>query len=280
MKRSMHGFPSREHLYRMSSRVAAHGARASVLCALLLGSGPAPAPAQDAALTAQGKKVYDRYCVICHGGNGDGKGLMGVIHRNQASGVVVSTFPRDFTAGMYKFRSTPTGSLPTDEDLLNTVTNGISRSGMPSHKDVSREDRVAVVEYIKTFSPRWKDQEPEEPIAITEPPAYLGGAESIARGKQLFDDAGCVQCHGLGGRGDGESSADLKDNWGDHILPFDFTSGPLKGSSGPTGIYRTFMTGLDGTPMPSYGDVLEEQQRWDLVSYCMELMKGRQDAGN
>jgi mono/diheme cytochrome c family protein len=34
------------------------------------------------------------------------------------------------------------------------------------------------------------------------------------------------------------------------------------------------MTGLDGTPMPSYAGVLDDQQSWDLVSYCLELMKG------
>ncbi len=279
MKRPMNSLPSRKLPHRMILRFATQVTRAGVLCAVLIASGPGTSTAQDAAVVAQGKKVYDRYCVICHGPNGDGKGLMGVIHRAQSTGVVVATYPRDFTAGMFKFRSTPTGSLPTDDDLLAIVTNGIPRSGMPSHKDVSLEDRVAVIEYIKTFSKRWVEQQPEKAVSIDSPPDYVGSAESIARGMQMFDDAGCVQCHGLGGRGDGEASSDLKDNWGDKILPFDFTSGPLKGPSGPEGIYRTFVTGLDGTPMPSYEDVLDEQQRWDLVSYCLELMKGTQFAG-
>jgi hypothetical protein len=85
---------------------------------------------------------------------------------------------------------------------------------------------------------------------------------------------GCYRCHGMTGRGDGPSSATLVDNWDEKILPFDFTSGPLKGGGGPEGIYRTFMTGLDGTPMPSFDESMDEQQRWDLVSYCLELMKG------
>lgn len=253
---------------------AVRAAAFAALGAIAVGALPAAVTAQDAARVEEGKRVYNRSCVVCHGPNGDGKGLMGVIHRAQQTGVVVSTYPRDFTAGMYKFRSTPTGSLPTDEDLLRVVTNGIPRSGMPSHKDLSLEDRQAVIEYIKTFSKRWKDQAPDPPLRLGAVPSYVGTTESIERGRAMYEDAGCADCHGPSGRGDGKASADLKDNWGEKILPFDFTSGPLKGATGAEGIYRTFMTGLDGTPMPSFQDVLEEQQRWDLVSYCLELMKG------
>jgi mono/diheme cytochrome c family protein len=85
----------------------------------------------------------------------------------------------------------------------------------------------------------------------------------------------CAKCHGDTGKGDGPSSSGLEDSWGDEILPFDFTSGPLKGGSSAEMIYRTFMTGLDGTPMPSYQEAMpEEQDRWDLVSYCLQLMEG------
>lgn len=235
---------------------------------------PAARADVDEALAARGKQVYARYCVVCHGADGDGKGLMGVIHRAQANGVVVSTYPRNFTHGVFKFRSTPTGSLPGDEDLLRTVTNGIPRSGMPSHRDVPVEDRRAVIEYIKTFSGAWNGDAAPGPIPLPSRPEYVGSKESIDRGKTLWNDMGCNKCHGLTGRGDGPSSDTLVDNWGEKILPFDFTSGPLKGGEGAEGIYRTFMTGLDGTPMPSFDEIMTEQQRWDLVSYCLELMKG------
>lgn len=254
--------------------------RRALVCGFLGCVFASPGLAQVANPVTEGKQVYDRYCVVCHGPQGDGKGLIGIVHRAQQDGLVVASYPRDFTAGMYKFRSTPTGSLPTDEDLLATVTNGISRAGMPSHKDLSVEQRKAVIKYIKTFSKRWQEQEPAVPITIPETPAYVGSPESIERGRQLFVDAGCNKCHGETGRGDGESANELKDNWGDKILPFDFTSGPLKGGTGPQRVYRTFMTGLDGTPMPSYADVLDEQQSWDVVSYCLELMKGTKLAGN
>jgi len=223
----------------------------------------------------RGKAVYDSRCVICHGDQGDGKGLIGIVHRAQTSGLVVATYPRDFTAGVFKFRSTPSGDLPTDEDLMRTITNGIARAGMPSHLDVSEEDRAAVLDYIKTFSPRWTEEEPGTPLEIEQAPSFVGSTESTTRGKDVYAKMQCHQCHGQLGFGDGPASPTLEDSWGDKILAFDFTSGPLKGGSTAEMVYRTFMTGLDGTPMPSYQDAMpEEQDRWDLVSYCFELMNG------
>ena len=110
-------------------------------------------------------------------------------------------------------------------------------------------------------------------------PDYVGTVASRDRGEEVYKMMQCYQCHGTTGRGDGPSSQNLEDNWGDKILPFDFTSGPLKGGSSPDKIYRTFVTGLDGTPMPSFEDSLPEPQRWDLVSYCLYLMDGEAVAG-
>jgi mono/diheme cytochrome c family protein len=241
-----------------------------------------PARAADPALSEQGREVYESYCVLCHGPQGDGKGLMGIVSRVQRKGFTIDIFPRDFTAGVYKFRSTLTGELPTDQDLLHIITEGIPRSGMPSHKDVSPEDRQAVVAFIKTFSKRWTEDTPGNPIPLPAPPSYVGTPASVSRGKDLYGPQGvaCHTCHGLSGKGDGPSSSTLKDSWGDPILAFDFTSGALKGGSRPEDIYRTFMTGLDGTPMPSYAETMDEQQRWDLVSYCLELMKSSPTAAN
>lgn len=249
----------------------------SSLLVMLLGAGlellPSSAAAAEAAAVARGKEVYTSHCVLCHGEKGDGKGLTGIIHRAQAHGVVIQLYPRDFTAGMFKFRTTPTGYLPTDDDLLHTITEGIPRSGMPSHQDVALADRKAVIAYIKTFSKRWAEEEAGTPIAIGAAPSYVGSAESVKRGKELYKKVGCFQCHGISGKGDGPSSATLKDAWGDTILPFDFTSGTLKMGSGAVDIYRTFVTGLDGTPMPSYEESLSEEQRWDIVSYCLAVMQ-------
>ena len=247
----------------------------ALLAVAALAAVPGGAFAQDPALVERGTAVYASRCVICHGPSGDGKGLTGIIHRAQTSGIVIAIYPRDFTAGVFKFRSTPSGSLPTNDDLMRTVTEGISRSGMPSHSDLSLEDRRAVVEFIKTFSPKWQEQEASEPIDIGAVPSFVATPESVDRGREAYALMQCAKCHGERGRGDGPSSGVLQDSWGDRILPFDFTSGPLKGGATAAAIYRTFVTGLDGTPMPSYGDAIEAEDRWHLVSYCLELMGGR-----
>jgi len=242
----------------------------AVLCSVIL----AATGAQGQSSAERGSAVYATYCVVCHGDNGDGKGLMGIISRAQQNGFVVKTYPRDFTAGVFKFRTTPTGELPTNENLVRTITNGIARSGMPSHKDLSEQQILDVVAYIKTYSPRWTEEDPGEPIEISATPDYVGTSESTNRGRQVYFDMKCGECHGEKGRGDGPSSASLKDDWGDQIIPFDFTSGALKGGTGDQDLLRTFVTGLDGTPMPSYYQIMEAQQQWDLVSYCLYLMKG------
>ncbi|MCP4202212.1 MAG: cytochrome c [bacterium] len=158
---------------------------------------------------------------------------------------------------------------------MRTITEGISRSGMPSHSALSLADRRAVIEFIKTFSPKSQRQKTSEPIDIGSVPDYVATSESVDTGREAYALMHCSKCHGDLGRGDGPSSGVLQDSWGDPILPFDFTSGPLKGGATADAIYRTFVTGLDGTPMPSYQDAIQAQDRWHLVSYCLELMKGR-----
>ena len=60
-----------------------------------------------------GEKIYLENCVACHGQKGDGKG---------PEAGRLKTKPRDFTTGNYKFRSTPSGSLPPDNDIFRTVS--------------------------------------------------------------------------------------------------------------------------------------------------------------
>jgi cytochrome c oxidase cbb3-type subunit I/II len=222
-------------------------------------------------LKAEGARIYARYCVGCHGVNGDGKGVA-------ADMLIVK--PRDFTKGIFKFRSTPSGTLPTDEDLYRTISRGVYRTSMPDWALLTERDRLAVIQYIKGFYPPWKEQGAGAPIFIPQPPPTLGTSESVARGRELYEMLGCMTCHGDGGRGDGPSAKELRpDIWGNPQKPFDFTKGRLK--SGPTAqdVYRTFMTGVGGTAMPSFADILSqpdgenirEGDPWNLVSYILSL---------
>ena len=212
---------------------------------------------------ALGKGVYEERCAVCHGIEGKGDG---------PAQAFLYPKPRDLTAGKFKIRSTPSGSLPTDEDLLKTITNGIPGTSMPSWKAISEKERRALVQYIKSFDERFKTQPPAKPISIGPPPPRT--PQLLAKGKQLYQDAGCFDCHGTSGRGDGPAAKDLKDDWGNPITPYDFTKGGrYKGGSSVQDIYRTFTTGMAGTPMPSYEDSLAEDEQWALAYYVQSLSK-------
>lgn len=207
-----------------------------------------------------GQRVYLESCAACHGERGDGKG--------PETGRV-KTKPRDFTGGIYKFRSTPSGSLPLDEDIFRTISRGVRTTSMLAQLHLSEKERWAVTEYLKTFSPRFKVKKTSEPISIPAQPSP--DAELLALGKRMYADAGCIQCHGSRGKGDGTSAKELKDDWGEPISPTDLTLKPFKSGPNPEDLYRTLSTGLNGTPMPSYADVLTPKERWSLVFYLLSI---------
>ncbi len=209
---------------------------------------------------ALGERIYRENCAACHGEKGDGKGP-------QADRL--KTKPRDFTSGVYKFRSTPSGSLPLDSDLLRTVSRGVRGTSMLAQLQLSENETRSVIQYIKAFSFRFESEKVASPIAIPPKPAFTSGLISL--GKSKYEEASCAQCHGANGEGDGPSAKDLKDDWGHPISPTDLTGKPFKSGPNPEDLYRTITAGLNGTPMPSYADAFSPKERWALVSYILSI---------
>jgi mono/diheme cytochrome c family protein len=212
----------------------------------------------------QGKSLYRRFCIGCHGVRGDGQG--------ENTPYVNPEFPkpRDFTTGLFKCRSTPSGSIPLDRDLLDTISRGVDKTAMPSWSPLTKQQRVDLLVYIKSFSSRFKKEKAEAPVEI--PPETPASPESQARGLELFQTLKCAECHGPEGRGNGPSALTLRDNNGNPLVPYDFTTS-IRFKCGQTDLdlARIFLTGLDGTPMPSYADYLRGSQIWDLVHYLRTL---------
>ena len=209
----------------------------------------------------RGKALYQRYCIFCHGSEGDGRG---------ESASFLDPKPRDFTKAVFKCRSTPSGSLPLDRDLYDTISRGVHASGMPSWKPLLRQERVDLVAYVKTFSSAFQEEKPVTPVEI--PSELPSSAESIQRGSELFQSMNCWSCHGKDGRGHGPSAATLVDSKGYPITPFDFTSGSkFKCGESDQDMFRDLVTGLDGTPMPSFAGAMNADQRWDVVHYIRSL---------
>jgi cytochrome c oxidase cbb3-type subunit 2 len=221
----------------------------------------------------EGKKLYRRYCVGCHGPLGDGNG---------ENAPWIDPKPRDFVAATFKCRSTPTGTLPTDQDLFNAITRGFTNSNMPHWDPLPAQNRADLVAFIKTFSPRWQSEKPGDLIKIPAEPAVT--AQSIAHGGELFQKMECWKCHGQQGRGDGPSAATLTDSKDQPIRPYNFADARddsrFKCGSSNEDLYRIFMTGLDGTPMPSFADVIQPNDAWDLVHYLRTLQVHRHSKEN
>lgn len=233
-------------------------------------SGAEPVVTEDESIRA-GRVLYGNYCAGCHGVDGNGKGPA-------ADMLIVK--PRDFTSGLFKFRSTVNGTLPTDADLMRTITHGVNRTSMPEWSLLPERERMVLVQYVKSFYPGFVETGAGAVVFIPKPPATLGSPESVARGRELYEMLECGRCHGDGGKGDGPSAATLaEDSWGNPQKPFDFTKGALKSGAAPEDVYRTFMTGLNGTAMPSYADVFDQPDgesihpgdAWNLVSYILSL---------
>jgi mono/diheme cytochrome c family protein len=208
-----------------------------------------------------GRQLYYRYCWGCHGarGNGDGE-----------NAPYLNILPRNFVIGAFKCRSTPTGTLPLDSDLFSTLKRGINFSNMPNWSALTDQQRADLIAFIKTFSPRWKTEKPGDAIQVPAEPAL--SVASIKHGSELFQKLECWKCHGQEGRGDGPSASTLTDSNDQPIRPYNFTS-DNRSKCGRTNqdLYKIFMTGLDGTPMPSFADVIKPEDAWDLVHFLRTL---------
>lgn len=210
----------------------------------------------------KGRHIFQSQCVPCHGerGRGDGPWAAGLTHK-----------PRNFRAGIFKFRTTPYGKLPTEDDLRRTIRSGISGTAMPMFAKLSDADISGLIVYVQSFSRRWDDEEAQaEPLDLPETPDWFKDSEQVethaASGAVKFGEI-CAVCHGPEGRGDGPGSKGLLDVWENPIVPAALSNEHHKSGDAPSDLYRTIATGLDGTPMIGFAGTLSEEQIWDLVSW-------------
>jgi mono/diheme cytochrome c family protein len=216
-----------------------------------------------------GKQLYYRYCWGCHGFRGDGNGE-NWLPTGSFLEPYLNIQPRIFTAATFKCRSTPTGTLPTDQDLYDAIKRGFVMSNMPSWITLTAQNRADLIAFIKTFSARWKNEKSGDPINV--PPEPKLTVESIKHGQELFQKLECWKCHGQEGRGDGPSASTLTDSNDQPIRPYNFSVGSrFKCGATNQDLYKIFMTGLDGTPMPSFADVIKPDDAWDLVHFLRTL---------
>jgi mono/diheme cytochrome c family protein len=242
-----------------------------------------------AGVLTEGERRYALYCRACHGDKGDGKGPA-------AHGVRPP--PRDFTLGSFKFGAVPGGTLPNDDDFVRIVRFGLHGTAMRAWDGVPETNLLGIIQYLKTFSPRWKDEEPGETIAPTPDPWQSKEGPAVERGRALYHGmANCLSCHPayapkryiyevskqLTGRGATDFRNDMygseltKSEYGVKLLPPDFTRVELRSIRPPDhqleDLYRVIASGVGGTAMPTWRGALPEEDLWSLVHFVDSLVK-------
>ena len=131
---------------------------------------------------AAAEGTYRRYCVGCHGVLGDGEG---------ENAQWIDPKPRNFTLGIFKCRSTTTGTLPLDSDLYDTLGRGLDNSNMPSWNPLSSQERADLVAYVKHFSPRFVTRKAGTPIRS--PAETRGHRRPNQRGAGRLSEGGVLE---------------------------------------------------------------------------------------
>jgi mono/diheme cytochrome c family protein len=232
---------------------------------------------------ARGQKVYVKHCAGCHGDQGDGKGL---------AAPWLDPKPRNFQEARFKFSSTPSGKLPTDEDLMRTLTTGAHGTSMPEWSLLPEPDLRAVIAYIKTFSARWTTEEKASPIPMGLDPYQEDPTQGILDGEIVYHAvATCWSCHPAyasvetlnilyeedektpptGYRDNLFHSLETTSSEGDKLYPPDFVWDPIKSGTDLKQIYLRIAAGITGTAMPTWSGVLPEDDIWAMAHYVRYL---------
>jgi len=236
-----------------------------------------------------GKVVYRQYCSSCHGTEGEGS-------TNRTGGKA----PRDLTSGYFKFTSVAGDGLPLDSDLTRVIKRGIRGTQMAGH-DLPDKDLEAVVQYLKTFSDRWRSEEAGTPVPVVDNPWQGKRLAAIRRGYEVYHtEAQCWTCHpayatreqilnmsqqmdlrngddprkSLKARENVDKASIVDTRYG-KVLPPDFLSDRLPAAKGRAGLYRAIASGIGGTPMPTWFARLSNSDLWAVVHYVQELVRLR-----
>lgn len=234
-------------------------------------------PAQQVSPNRAGQVLYEQQCAACHGTNGDGNG---------PAAAWLYPKPRDFSAGQFKIKSTPGRSMPTDEDLLRSITRGLPGSSMPGFGYLKETELQDLVRYVKHLTAYMDDSGKRinrfeeasvtgalaQPVPV--PPEPAATVQVITQGREVYERMQCSLCHGETGAGDGPQVPTLKDYTGLPAPPRDFNTGLFRRGHTGADLYLRIHNGLPGTPMIPYGsEVMTSEERWALVHYVRSLRR-------
>jgi len=265
----------------ISAKLAAQAEPLSPASGQTAGS-PAATAENSGAVLKRGAELFARNCALCHGDTGDGAGKFAYL---------MNPRPRNLQQGDFKLVTT-TNYVPSDEDLLRTISRGMPGSAMPPWGHLPEADLRALVAYVRQLHSaeverRLRQQVEEDIIAAEELPELLAqqsrpGTLLVVPPEPAFDDVrwyrgrriyleACASCHGVDGHPVPE--AVKYDNEGYPVPPRSFVNGIFKGGSDGAQLYARVVKGMKGTPMPAFEGIYNDDETWDLIHYVQSLAR-------
>ncbi len=126
----------------------------------------------------------------------------------------------------------------TPAERFEIITNGAIGAAMPAWAAVMNEDQRWAILYFE-----W---------------SLATSRKDIAAGKLIFE-TNCAVCHGESGQGDGPSADSLD------TQPASFADHEFMADRSDRDLYKAISEGKP--PMPEWGGVLTEEQRWQVIAY-------------
>ena len=127
-----------------------------------------------------GQGLYRQHCVHCHGVTGDGRG---------PTASFLNPYPRDFRPGRFKFKSTPIGSKPSDEDLTRIISDGIEGTAMPAFGAALKAGEIkAIADYVRYLSIRGETERKLIDFQANESSYEDGDAEANKAARAELED--------------------------------------------------------------------------------------------
>lgn len=165
--------------------------------------------------------------------------------------------------------------------------------------EYEEDEEIEFEDFSRSFARiqrNWESAQHAAVLPVTARPRY--DDDSILQGRKAFLSKGCSKCHGPHAEGQldwlssefiaeqeskpaGERIQINYDAWKQPAPAADLTAGMLHGGRRPIDVYRRVYTGINGTPMPAFGQALAEEPEtiWHIVHYVLSVIENREVEG-
>lgn len=136
----------------------------------------AAAAAQTNGNPALGKQTYQKFCIVCHGPEGQGSPLGKALNTREAK-------------------------IKSDSEIIDVITNGVPGTSMSSYESGLTQDEIFwTMLYIRELQGDKRVRGGDIDMSTLPPRPVI--SEEARRGEKLFSGkAGCIDCHSYHTRG-------------------------------------------------------------------------------